>query len=438
MKRYCRGLKRFFRNFHKEYLLISFITVASLLLIGCAATRSAAPSADLAHESWMGLVDKTPKNWLRGSDRWFLTGSPNGTELMNRHAPYDAAISTMMVKVPDFTHIQSNGDFQVQIFGTYGPNSVYVYGPNDGVRQITVEVRNGVLCINQTKNASYNVRRVIIRIGINNFRGLIQLGRGCIEGIQLHSRALTVTSAGSGNIYLAGNMNLHRVMSNSSGSVTVLGANTRALDITTRGVGNVNIMGQVGVRQISHFGNNNINIIGANSHVLNVYAEGKGKIGIAGSVNLCKVVAKQNTCVYVMDARSGSLYAYAYDRARIGVSGSADHLYVDTYQAARFEGRYLCAMSAFVRAHQSSHINVTAAQKIFAAATQDASVYFFGTPNVLSQFVSGNGVVMPIWYENMRACPVVNLPVRDYKSYKGEGNRYYSPREHWKNKAGEG
>lgn len=394
----------------KRYLLIGLIIFSYSFLVGCASTRSPTLNTDLTQERWMQSVDSNPMMWVRGADRWFLTGDPNSAELANRNAPYSAAISTMMIHVPNFHFIQSNGDFQVQIFGTYGANSVFIYGPNEAVRETTVEMRGNTLCIGQTKRSSYNMRKVIIRIGVNQLNGLTQLGRGCIEGIQIHSNGLFINTIGNGNIYLRGNVNLQRVTNAGRGSVNVFGANTSALDIKTTGTGSVNISGNVGVRQIHHYNRNDINIIGAYSNGLKIYTEGTGKIGIRGSrINLCNVVTRGNTCVYVIGVGAGSLYAYAYDASRIGVSGATDNLYVDTYKSARFEGRYLCARSAFVRAHDWSHINVTATDKIFAAATQNASVYFFGSPTIMSQFVNGNGVVIPIWYENMRVCPVATV-----------------------------
>jgi hypothetical protein len=411
----------------KQYLLNSLMIFLFLTLVGCTATRAPTLHSDLTQETWMRSIEHDPMSWTRGADRWFMTGGPNKVELENRHAPAADVMSTMMVRAPHFTRIESNGDFQVQIFGTYAENSVYIYGPNKDVREVVVTVRGDTLCITQTKQASSVMQRVIVRIGMNQFKQLRQLGRGCIEGIQLHSAGLNIISAGRGNLYLAGDMNVQYIQNKGTGSINVFGANSRALDITTMGYGDVNVSGNVGLRRIMHYGANNINIIGANSAALTIYAEGSGKIGINGPVNLCNVTAKNNTCVYMNAVNSGNLYACVYDRARVGVAGHAYRLSAETYHDARFYGRYLCTQEAFARAHDASHINVTATQKIFAAATQNASIYFFGSPSVLTQFLSGNGTVMPIWYDNMRVCPMVMLAAPVYKrDYKGEAAYYVS------------
>ncbi len=414
----------------KRYLPATMVIFVMLMLAGCASHRYPYLNKNLAHEGWMRFVDADPNRWTAGSDNWFMTGDPNGTEIADQNAPYAAAISTMSVKVPEFVNIKSNGDFQVQLFGTYGPDSVYVYGPNDAVRSVIIEVRNNTLCISMAKNAPRSIRKVIIRIGVNQLSNLIQLGCGSIEGIQMHSAGLSVMSRGKGNIYLAGPMNLRRVDAINAGSVSVFGARTPVLDIRTGGAASVNVSGNVGVRSITHHGVGNVNIIGANTDGLRIYTDGKGKIGIRGQANVRMIKALDNTCVYICNSNSSGVYVWEGNNARVGMAGAADSLYVDTKNYSRFEGRNLCANNGFVRAHDASHINVTATNKLFAAATENGSVYFFGSPNMMSQFVSGLGVVIPIWSENASICPVETLAPVSYKgeniSYKGENISYPS------------
>jgi hypothetical protein len=199
----------------------------------------------------------------------------------------------------------------------------------------------------------------------------------------------------------------------------VFGARTPWLEIRTAGAASVNVSGNVGVRKIVHHGVGNVNIIGANSDGLKIYADGRGKIGIRGHVNLREVRARDKTGVFICNANSNSLYTWATDDARIGMSGTAENLYVDATKSSRFEGRSLCVTNAYVRAHDVAHINVSASNKIFASATENGSVYFFGSPNMMSQYVSGLGVVIPVWSENSTICPVATVAPVTY-SYKGE------------------
>lgn len=382
----------------KQLLTAVILLAAMLLLSGCARVMYPSLDSDRTNETWRQQVDTDPNEWTRGADHWFLTGDPNSLEVQNRHAPYSAAMSTMRVRVSDFSNIRVKGSFQVQIFGTNDDsNSVFVYGPNVGVRQISVQVRGNTLCLDEAPKASPGVREVIIRIGMNNLSGLIHQGSGTVEGIGLRSKGLMITETGSGNIYLAGDMNLMRVISSGKGTVSIFGANTPSLDIITSGMGSVNVSGNVGVRLIMHRGWGDVNIIGANSDGLKINAGGRGKVGVNGRFNLREVQARDYTCVYLYTSSSNTIYAYAYDSARIGIAGYTRELYAYTNRYSRFLGRYLYAENAYVRASDSSHINVTATNGIFAAATNSGSVYFFGEPKLLSQFVSGYGTVIPIW-----------------------------------------
>jgi hypothetical protein len=383
----------------KRLIAKGLLAIASMFLAACAFKGNPYPNTDQTNETWPAYVQTNPNSWVNGASRWFLTGDPNVTEEENMSAPPKAAMSTMMVRVSDFNNIKVDGPFQVQLFGTYENNSVYLYGPNEEVRQVAVEVQGDTLYLHVADGASAKMDKVIVRVGIANLCHLTQKGCGRIEGRQLKSTGLDISSTGAGKIYLAGNMNLRRVMQNGDGTISVFGASTPMLDITTTKNGGVNVSGSIGLRSIHHAGRNEINIMGAYAGGAKIYTEGCGKIGISGNANIREITAKEDTAVYAYCVRSDSLYVYVSGRAKVGLAGSTNDLYVETSGASQFFGRDLVAQSAYVRANGSSHINVTARDKIYAASTGSSSVYFFGSPNMLSQFLSGNGTVIPIWFD---------------------------------------
>jgi hypothetical protein len=338
----------------------------------------------------------------------------------------------MKVQVSNFNNIKIEGPFQVQIFGSNECNSLYVYGPNAEVRQVAVMIKGGTLYIKMAKDATYNRRmnNVIIRVGVVNLNNLTHRGSGRVEGRQIRSNGLNIFSAGSGNIYLAGDMNLRCITQSGSGCVNVFGAVTPVLDIYTTGSGEVNVSGNIGIRTIQHHGSTDVNIIGANTDGLKINTDGSGKIGISGRANIREIIAKQRTCVYINGSVSNSIYAYTSGSARVGIAGNTNELYVDASGQSQFLGRYLCAISAYVRAHDQAHINVTASKKVYAAATEGGSVYFFGTPDLMTQFLRDNGTVIPIWFDGKRSC-MVRMPMY----YKDSAPAYQTPpRYQWKNR----
>lgn len=395
-------------------LIIGILILHTLTLLGCASKRPYPPAprsinVNLTHETWPSQIETKPIKWASGADRWFFTGDPNTTEVENRGAPYAEAMSTMMVKVPNFSKIKVNGDFQVQIFGTYGHNSVYLYGPNDVVEMARVEVRGDTLCINQAAKIPLRMRKVIIRIGVNRLNSLIQLGGGSIEGIRLRGSGLYIVQGpkAHGNIFLSGNMNVTNITKFGIGCINIFGASSPHLEIDAQGEGAVNVSGNVGIKLIKHRGIVAINIVGANSDSLVIDTDGIGKISLCGPVNIREIHARGMSCIYANNVVSDpSLYVYLYGKSKVGLQGYARNLYVDAYGMSLFSGRHLCSQNAFARAADFAHINVTASGKIFAAATCNGSIYFFGMPGILSQFERDNGFIMPIWYEEARICPI--------------------------------
>ncbi len=400
--------------------LIGFLLFTVLLLAGCASNRLSYPSPALVEESWPYAVDTQVNQWAQGADHWFLTGNPNPTQKMNDHAPYVAAISTMEVKVPNFTNIDAGGQFQVQIVGTQGPNRVFVYGPNDGVRQVIVEVRGNTLYLRQPKNACPNVGRTIVRIGVRNLKELVQAGPGLIEGRQLQSTGLSVYSYGSGGMYLIGNIRLCSVSNNGYGRISIFGAKATDLDIKTTNSGSVNISGHLTLRSIYHRGCGNINVIGVNGGVLTIDAAGSGKIGIQGCYDVCRVIAKGSVCVYSYCVNSGRLQAYVSDKATIGMAGYAANLSVMANSEGYFEGRYLHAKEAYLKLYDKSHVNLGASDRVFAAVNGASSVYFFGSPSNITKFVRDGGVILSV-AENKKfpgVCYIARQPdmMRNYKN----------------------
>lgn len=418
----------------KSYLIIGFFLIFSVFLNGCVSNKSY-PSlhTDYTNEVWQREVATAPHNWTVGADSWFLTGDPNGTERADHSAPYSAAISTMSVKAPDFVNVKTNGDFEVQIFGTDGPNTVYIYGPNEAVREVRVDVQGNTLSLMQTKRVR-SMQRVIVRIGMRQINNLMQYGCGLIEGIQLRSNNFNVFSSGPGNIYLAGNLNVHQVTQLSNGSIGIFGASTSSLDIRTEGAsGEVNVGGSfIGLKSINHrCGGTNINVIGVvPCNAATVYADGAGRISVNGRINFKRVEARGKTRIYAYGLDSQSVYAYVCGNGVIGLQGCTTHLYVDAADYGQFAGRYLCTQDAYVRAKGCSHINVSACDRIFAASSDNSSVYFYGSPKFLSQFIGGYGTVIPIWGPGVSGCSC-QRPVVQPISYKGE-NLSSRSRYHWK------
>jgi hypothetical protein len=400
----CLPLSPIYVNFNNmTRTLLKFIqlggVLVGVLLAGCAAPShqfvQSQIKTDLLQENWQGQIESDPYQWRKHADNWLWFGKPNSTEAANRNAPFSTAMSTMMVKVPDFTVVKVKGDFQVQLDGRFQHNSVYLYGPNEEIRQVVVEVKNHVLDVHLPEDST-DPKHVIVRIAIHNLQGLVQSGSGKVEGRLIRANPLVLTSEGSGDLVLTGKINVKQINHTGSGDVTILGAYTPYLKIYSAGRGALNMKGRIGVAGIIHNGTGNINIAGADTNALSIWTQGAGKIGIKGVANVQQINAGGNTNVYLYAVKSKNLYVYARDKAIVGLAGQTKSLYVDAKGSSSFLGRYLHSKYTYVRAREWAHVNTAADIRAFAAADNNSSVYIMGYPDVISPYVNDNAVIVPI------------------------------------------
>jgi hypothetical protein len=427
----------------KRYLLLVLTCILTLVLTSCAqnpTTYRAQISPDLVQETWLGRMNLDPNVWTRHADRWFFTGEPHTFDEYASRAPLAANITAMTVRVPDFTNIVVSGPYKIQIYGRQMHSSVFVLGTNEAARHVSVEVRDNTLFVHPATDCSRNGcggGDVIVRIGLSALNSLIANGNGPVEGKDITSNALTITSNTPNEILLTGNMNVQRIIQNGMGTTSVIGVYAPCMDIMVPHNGNVNVSGHIGIRRISKAGNGMINVIGADSDGLRIDSTG-GITAIAGYANVKTINATQNGHIYLYWVASDGIYINVRDNARVGLAGAARNVDVEVSGNARYEGKYLRTDNIYVKTRGYSHANVFPQQKLFANASDFSSIYFFGTPNVISRYTTGHAIIVPIFNDG---CPVMprmpkNCPVRSYKdeSYKGEtsykGDGSYSNRSY--------
>lgn len=196
----------------KLHSIFFIILVSIFTLIGCSTPYQVNVNGNLAKETWMNQVNAiTPSAWTRNADPWFLSGDPNSLEKYLETTPQPIGTSIMSVRAGSFDNIIVNGPFEVQIAGGQDHDSVYVLGPNDAIRQVSVQSSHHTLKILQVKNPSANLKTIIVRIGVRNLRNITNLGKGTIYGRNIYSDCLTITECDCGSIILSGQMNLTKV-----------------------------------------------------------------------------------------------------------------------------------------------------------------------------------------------------------------------------------
>lgn len=398
----------------QKYRWLGIVLTSALALMGCA-SECYQTHPDTLREHWMQQVNTNPERWTENADRWFLTGESNQIECFKEiGSPRNAfkgmtstssAMTTVAVHNPNFTDIQVDGNFQIQLVGNQEENSVMVMGPNEQVRQTTVEVINNVLCIHQVQDSNVPTTNVIVRIGIRDLHRLTNHGPSSIEGRNVRSTDLIITSFGCGNILLKGSMNLTQVNQFGPGTVTVIGAFPPSLHINVQGDGNVYVSGQVGIKSINHYGSGTVSVIGAMSNCLTIDAREPGLTTVFGDVNLKQIIARDSQ-VYVYWVHSDTIYIEAYGTADIGIAGSARNVNADLTGSSLFQGSHLFGKNVSVRTRNRAHANVRATQALLATASDDSSIYIVGTPTRVSRYTTNKAVIFSV----ANADPIITTP----------------------------
>lgn len=386
--------------------------MSCLVMMSCSITKTPTVfNPTYVQEHWQSKIEKNANKWKMGASRWFLLAEPNEIEMANRRAPSTEGVSTIVVDSGNFQEIHTNGNYQLQIFGSDKP-SVYVYGPNAGTQAVEVRVSGDTLFISQTRPVPIEtMERVIVRVGVCSLKGLTQAGNGTIEAIHLVSPGLCISAPGNGKIYLAGHYVLDKVNHTGNACIYLFGARSSCLKILSTGNGLLNISGSVGLRSIKHTGGGEINIIGAHSRALNIDTSGSGKIGLCGPINLCSLCASGKTCVYISDVRGkNNITVNLTDSAQVGLAGTAPGISVTARCSSRFFGRYLCTHVAYANASGCAHINVTAAKRAYTSASKNSTVYYFGETGALESFASDYASIFPL--PGLCSCKWYTIPVQ--------------------------
>lgn len=409
----------------KKLILLGIACIATLFITGCASNKNYYGSqvrGDKIQETWLGRINLDPNRWVGHADAWYHTDLPRNFNDYAMNAPAGAAITAMMVRVPDFTNLIVSGPYKVEIFGRQVRSSVFILGSNEAARHVAVEVNGSTVSIHPAadcKRDACGSKQVIIRIGVHELRSLVSNGTGFVEGKDITSSGIRVKANGNNEMLLVGNMNLQEVTQMGGGTISIIGAYAPVTDVNDIN-GNVNISGHVGLHNVVKNGGGMLNVIGVDTDGLYINSMGQGITALAGYANLRKVSVKQNSQVYLYWVNSNGIYINLHDNGRLGLAGSAKNVDLVADNNSSFQGKYLRTENMYVTTRNAAHANVAAQRKLFANATDYSSIYFFGTPDVVSRYTSSSGLIIPIFNDNCPTPVPAPLKVCDIPAFKGE------------------
>jgi hypothetical protein len=396
----------------KRVILLVVVCLTTLLFTGCAnnsARTGTTIRGNLSNEFWMQRINLDPNMWTKNASPWFFTNEPTRFDQYASNSPLSSAISIVTVRVPDFTKIKIDGPFRVQIAGRQEHNSVNIMGANALTRHTAVDIRGDTLFLHPASECTSgcgHLDQVVVRIGMRELHSLVDSGTGSVEAKDIDSSGLVLISTNCANILMVGDMTVTDIAQQGTGTISLLGVNTPALNINIYNNGSLNVSGHVNVKRIMKQGSGNLNILGATSDGLIVKSSGSGVTTVAGYTNLKRLDAEGNSRVYIYWVNSAGMYVNIRDHSHVGLAGSTTNLDVDLSNDSRFLGKYLRANNVYIRTRDYSHANINPADKLFANAMDNSSIYFFNAPNIISRYTLGNGVVVPVFNDDLPAAPV--------------------------------
>ena len=179
-----------------------------------------------------------------------------------------------------------------------------------------------------------------------------------------------------------------------TGVITGTQLHTGLLDVLLDNKGKTTLQGQIGLRKLVVQGGGYTEISGVNSPYLLINISGKSIVRLAGVVNLTSLDMNKDGRLSLYWVKSKELIVRGRGKAFIQLAGAVDKLHVELWGASRFNGRYLRAQRAFVKTHNYSVAEISAASRQHTLASDASDIHFYNIPVMKADFMSNAGAVL--------------------------------------------
>lgn len=178
------------------------------------------------------------------------------------------------------------------------------------------------------------------------------------------------------------------------GLITGTNLHTRLLDVSINNIGNTSLSGQMGLRKLSIAGKGYTEISGISSPDLFLKLSGSSKLKLVGTANLRVLDVNNNSWLSMYWIKSRALTVRVHGKGAIQLAGAVEHLDVELWDSAHFRGRYLRTERAFIKTHDRSVAEMSAATRQHTLATGSSDIRFYHIPVMKADFMDDNGAVL--------------------------------------------
>lgn len=259
-----------------------------------------------------------------------------------------------VLRLADFTRVKVSGVMNVSLHTGYKQPKVVLRGDSRDLASIAVGVRNGQLFVAMGANQP-NFGPVQVEIDSRYLNSFEYRGRGIITGSKLH---------------------------------------TGLFDLVLENQGKTTLGGQIGLRKLEVKGNGPTEISGINSPYMVLNISGKSSIKLSGIANVSTLNVTKEGRLSLYWVKSRDLTIRGRGKSFIQLAGVVDKLNVELWDSARFNGRYLRAMRAFVKTYDLSVAEISAVKRQHTLASNKSDIHFYNIPAMKADFMADAGATL--------------------------------------------
>lgn len=158
--------------------------------------------------------------------------------------------------------------------------------------------------------------------------------------------------------------------------------------------GTVEISGRIGLRQLILRGRGQTIIRGVDSRNLNIVMSGGSFVQLRGIVNLTNLDIDGQGYLDLYWVNSRMLTIIGRGSAGMRLAGIADKFYVQLFDRAKMDAKYLRTNETFVETWGYSTADVRVAKDQNAVARDASTVYFYKEPQLEASFMAAHGAIL--------------------------------------------
>lgn len=253
-----------------------------------------------------------------------------------------------------FNSVNIKGNMDVTLHtDSIKPNIIF-NGDSRDISHIVWLVKNNVLYITLDKRYP-KYASLSVDISSRYLKAFVYNGTGRIVGHNIHSTAFNLFLKNNGLTTLDGKIGLNHGVFMGSGQTKIQGIQSESMQLKLSGDAHAQLIGVANTNSVTMKGNSWLSLYWVKTRVL-------------------KIRLKESVCAQI--------------------AGVVSVLDAETWDNARFNGRYIRTMRAFVKTHDRSEADIATVFSQHTLAMDTSNIYYYKLPSLRANFMAENGAAL--------------------------------------------